>query len=324
VSLQDLEKDRFAAADLFGKRANIHADIDREGLKRSTYFKTATGKRDKIRAQRKYGQPFSFVPYAKHFYSANRIPVTEDESDAFFNRWMIVFFGQLFIERDAKDGYMVDGRLPENIHVKDERIVEKLTTPEMLSGILNILLDRARLVAAVGNIPNAPSIEQTRNAWLSNSDFTKRFLDQTVTFDGENRVPREELYQRYARWSLHIKITPDSQTEFNKKVRRIGAIDLDAKPSGRRGMTIKSWKGIRYKGESSEKPVETVEHRQPVRSTSSTALDRNPSMQLSDEALSACRDMMASINGELVTCELCEKMYLPEVLLHHQELVHGR
>jgi len=42
VALQDLEENRFRAAELYGKLANVFADLDARGLQSSSMFKTLT------------------------------------------------------------------------------------------------------------------------------------------------------------------------------------------------------------------------------------------------------------------------------------------
>ena len=59
VALQDLEENRFRAAELYGKLANVFADLDARGLQSSSMFKTLTTG-DFVTAERKHAQPFRF------------------------------------------------------------------------------------------------------------------------------------------------------------------------------------------------------------------------------------------------------------------------
>src|SRR5262249_11270971 len=62
VALQDLEENRFKAAQLYGKLANVFADLDARGLQSSSMFKTLTTG-DPIDAERKHCDPFRFRSY---------------------------------------------------------------------------------------------------------------------------------------------------------------------------------------------------------------------------------------------------------------------
>lgn len=110
-SLQDIDRDRSAKADLFGKFANIHADIPSTSLKTTGTFKMLTGG-DRINAERKYQQPFTFVNYAKLHFSANELPYR-------------------FIDNPQSEGEKK----------RDPHLLKKLTTDEGLSGVLNVALD---------------------------------------------------------------------------------------------------------------------------------------------------------------------------------------
>jgi putative DNA primase/helicase len=285
VSLQDLESDRYASADLLGKLANIHADIDKTEIKRSSHLKTATGG-DRIRAQHKFGHAFPFVPYCKFFYSCNQIPETKDESDAWFVRWQIAEFTEEFVAISQIESLRKpDGSLPPNVHVRDDRILDKLKAPEQLAGILNILLARLKRVRKEGGIPNAPSVEETREAWLHSSNHELSFLDQTINPSVEGRIERQPLYEKYIDHCLHAKITPKSQTMFNREVEKLGGVRDVAKEGGRGSKSIAIWKGIEYK-KAGLKRVEPIE---PPKAKSCSITSITFGESLTDLALAAFR-----------------------------------
>ena len=95
ISLQDLVNNRFAVANLYGKLANIFADLPPEILKDTAKFKMLTGG-DIITAEKKFKNPFKFYNYAKLIFSCNRLPVTYDDTTAFFRRWVIINFPNTF------------------------------------------------------------------------------------------------------------------------------------------------------------------------------------------------------------------------------------
>jgi phage/plasmid-associated DNA primase len=76
-------------------------------------------------AERKFTSPFKFVNYAKLIFSSNQIPITPDETDAFFARLIIINFPNQYLG-DKADPYLI----------------EKLTTEQELSGLLEVVLKR--------------------------------------------------------------------------------------------------------------------------------------------------------------------------------------
>jgi phage/plasmid-associated DNA primase len=71
--------------------ANIDADLSNEALKNTGLLKKLTGS-DDIPAEEKFRNPFHFKNHAKLIFSANQIPKTPDETDAFFARLIIINF----------------------------------------------------------------------------------------------------------------------------------------------------------------------------------------------------------------------------------------
>ena len=89
ATLQDLVSNRFVPAQLYGKLANISPDLPSRALQDTGMFKAITGG-DAIQAERKFGQPFSFVPFARLLFPANQFPRGNDSTTAFADRWVVV------------------------------------------------------------------------------------------------------------------------------------------------------------------------------------------------------------------------------------------
>ena len=234
-----METNRFQLVNLVGKLANIYADIDKKELAQSKRFKTTTGG-DRVKVEKKFMQSFETYIYAKDLFSANQIPDTQDESDAFFNRWIVVPFEEQVT--------------PEN---QDKNLFEKLTTEKELSGILNILLKRLRWILKAKTIPNTPTVEETRSIWLGRSDFARIFLNETMQLGPESVLGRAELYSSYISWCRLRKVTPKSEVMFNRKVELMGAITtqtrIEAEPK-------KVWKGITPKSKEASLSSQGREH----------------------------------------------------------------
>ena len=81
---------------MYGKLANIDADISKEGLKNTGLLKKLSGN-DPIPAENKFLKPFWFQNYAKLILSANEIPETPDDTDAFFRRPVIINMTDQFL-----------------------------------------------------------------------------------------------------------------------------------------------------------------------------------------------------------------------------------
>ena len=127
VPVQVFGENRFASAELFGKLANVAGDLDARAIKRSDVFKMITGG-DPIMAERKNCHPFSFVSFALPLFSANEPPISSDQTQAWFDRWLI-----LPMERRI-----------EGTSLCDPFLEAKLTTSDELAGALVLAVDGLR------------------------------------------------------------------------------------------------------------------------------------------------------------------------------------
>lgn len=90
VTLQGLSA-RFNAAELYGRAANICADIDATKISETGAFKMIVAG-DTVQAERKNRDPFNFRPFATQFFSANTIPGSDDRSGAWTRRFAVLHF----------------------------------------------------------------------------------------------------------------------------------------------------------------------------------------------------------------------------------------
>jgi len=164
VELQDIGAERFAAADMFGKSVNTFADLKQERLCSTGMFKALVSG-DSIRAQKKYGQPFSFRNYAKLIFSTNKIPESDDRSYAYYRRWVILCFDEMF-----------EGKM------KDTDLIDKLTTPEELSGLLNLALIALKQLHQDGGFKDV-SVERVKNEYDSKANIIAAFLKEECVVD---------------------------------------------------------------------------------------------------------------------------------------------
>lgn len=237
VSLQDLEHNRFAAASLYRKVANIYADLPSVSLKNPGTFKMLTGG-DLIRAEKKFQDAFFFKNYAKLIYSANRVPYVEDESAAFFRRWLIVNFPFKFENENA------------NLNM-----LRELTTPEEMSGFLNLLLQKLTKILHDG-FSYTKSTAEIRESYIRASDPLASFVLDCVVQSVEDFEVKDSLYTAYSRYCRERKLPTYDKAVFSKNIRRyIHVEEFRPKIEGKR---IQAWKGIKLVNPEDVSPVSDV------------------------------------------------------------------
>ncbi|MEM3857510.1 MAG: phage/plasmid primase, P4 family, partial [Thermoprotei archaeon] len=230
IPLQSLEWDRFAPAQLVGKHLNVFADLPQTPLSKSEIFRSLTGG-DALTAEQKFKDGFSFKPYAKLVFSTNRPPPVKDqEVDAFFDRWLLIYF-----ERTFKDD-----------PVARQKIFDECTTPEEKSGILNWALDGLKRLLASGHFSNEKESKERREEWMREANPAYDFLFDTIVKDPRGTISKQELWQRYIGYCEAQGIpTPTRQNEFSSLiVSRFGATSIYPRVNGRREYR---WAGITWK-----------------------------------------------------------------------------
>lgn len=203
IALQDLG-DKFQRVQLYNKLLNTQADISPKALKDSAWFKQITGN-DYIAAERKYEQGFMFIPYDKHFWSCNRIPYSYDESDAFYIRFRIVTVNQRQHNPNAPD--------------TDHYLLDKLTSPNELSGILNWALEGLERLLKQGYFTNDHPPHVTREIWASQSDPLSKFmLSDWVRLDRKTVESKDKLWEHFKFFCEYHNIIVPARNGFFKEI----------------------------------------------------------------------------------------------------------
>ena len=106
VSWQALNE-RFKPAELFGKLANIFADLPTKNIDDNGIFKALVGE-DFLTVEKKNKDPFSFQSTARLLFSCNAIPRNYgDRSEGFYRRLIIIRFNHA-VPEEKRDAYLQD------------------------------------------------------------------------------------------------------------------------------------------------------------------------------------------------------------------------
>jgi len=216
--------DRFKTAELFGKLANIFADLPSKSIDDNGMFKALTGE-DYITGERKNKDPFSFRPYARLLFSCNEIPKNySDRSDGFYRRLIIIRF-----DRSVPSGK------------RDPNLREKLSAER--DGIFMWALDGLRRL--MGNSYLFSETELTKAEILRykvESNSALMFLEECCEIDEKAECIREELFRHYREYCNKNGMKPLSQTNFNKDVE---SADECIKRAADRLGKRRTWRGLR-------------------------------------------------------------------------------
>ena len=222
LTWQDLDE-KFATVQLFGKLANVFADLPSETIRDTGTFKAITGE-DWISAQHKFKDYFSFKPFCRLLFSCNTIPKNyTDRSDGFYRRLILIRFDRT-IPEDQRDPHLLD-------KLKLER-----------DGILAwALIGLKRLVENNYRFSETDRTKAELRRYRMDNNNVLAFIEDCCTTGPDFVCYREDLYREYVEYCGLSNQRPMSRKRFNEimEMPDSGVVRGQDSLNGR-----KTWKGI--------------------------------------------------------------------------------
>lgn len=197
LTLQSLAANRFATAQLWGKLANVAADIPNAPVRFTGIFKALTGG-DSVTGEEKFRAPFTFVNEAKLLFSANELPQVDDRTYAFWRRWVLIPFTQDFTGRE-------------------DRGLLKLLRVE-LPGILNWAIEGLRMLRERGDFPEGGPAGDLMEDWKKHSDSLYWFCQEHVEVDPNGQVIKADFYESYRDFCEEHDLTARTQEQVGREL----------------------------------------------------------------------------------------------------------
>jgi putative DNA primase/helicase len=242
-TLQMLVDNRFSAAALDHKLANIAADIGDKSLYNAAQFKALTGG-DKITAENKFKDPYEFRNRAILAFSCNILPESYDDSNAYHKRWVIIPFENIFTGDK-----------------KDPKILDRLTTPEELAGFYNKAIAAYREMNSRGTFTSEGATVESKRAYYQKlSDSISSFMEDCVLYEPEAIINKQHLYKEFLAYAQkHGYWKHYDDTKFFKKVREKGGDRIsDTRVKDAEGIPHRVFRGIKLETEPTVPAVPTV------------------------------------------------------------------
>jgi len=237
VSLQELAYNRFAPARLFGRLANIYPDIPNTRLKFTGRFKMATGQ-DVMPYEKKHRDATTFRNYAKLCFSANQLPQSDDTTEAFFRRWIIIDFPNVFAGEE-----------------RDPQMVEKLTTEQELSGCLNWALAGLKRLLENGHFSYSKTQAQVKQEYIKMSDSLRAFALAHCRREPKEHITKADFYDTYVSYcdegALEVKSKSLVGRELPMILPFVRAIKIDID-----GKNTRVWSGVAFKEVTDDIPID--------------------------------------------------------------------
>lgn len=240
VGLQSLNL-RFASMSLYGKLANVVADLSSQDLKTTHNLKALTGG-DTIMAEPKFKNPFTFINHAKLIYSCNQIPLSDDKSRAFYRRVLFIPFPRTFEGKTA-----------------DKYILGKITTKEELSGLLNLAIKALKRLLAQNDFTGSITADAMREKYERASNNVYGFFYDRCELEPSEHIGKAELFSAYCDYCEDIGVPPFSEKKFVENMKALTKMETARLGPKRNRKMV--WLGLKLKEEEIHKKTVSSEQK---------------------------------------------------------------
>jgi len=190
---------------LDGKLLNIYADINDKKISDLDKFKLFISG-DYVTVERKNGHPYEIIPKTKHYFSTNTLPEIQEDNTAVYRRFIIIEFPNSFEGKEDLD------------------LLDKLTTPEELEGIMWYLLRIAKRLSKQKEFTYKQSPDEIRMRWKQQSNAVFELIERSgfIQKRSDARITRAKLYTKYVQFCKSKHYTVKSANTVTRQVEKLG------------------------------------------------------------------------------------------------------
>lgn len=241
IPLHSLKSESFLISEFFGKMVNMSGEIGSDGLKDTTMFKALTG-RSLISAKRKFLNSITFQNYSKFIFACNELPIVYDNSRGFWDRWILLKFPYTFVNQEELDAN------PNNkmLKLKDGEIINKITTEDEMSGLLNMFLTGLDRLFIQKDFSRTKGTDEVKDFWIRNSNSVMAFCLDCIDEDYNNYISKRNFRKEYSLYCKKHKIRGKSDKVIKITLQEMFGCS-ESKKQDISGQWIMVWEGIKFK-----------------------------------------------------------------------------
>lgn len=238
VALQDVGE-RFFAADLYGKFAQISGDTSPKALADTSVQKMLTGE-DDVRIERKGKDAFDFVNHAKVISLMNELMKTDDQSDGFFRRFVLIRFDQT----------------PTPQRIKEKEGFENRIIDNEMPGVLNWAIEGLRRLRERGGFRMTVEMtnDERRGLWNREAEPLQAFIETCCVRGPEYLVSTQVFNYAYNTWheGRYGRPAKGKKGDITTNLEKFGVHRESKKATGEQ---IEMWGGLTERGNYPSVPI---------------------------------------------------------------------
>ena len=246
VPLNAMYESNFRTWDLFGKMANLAGDLSSSALKDTSILKQTTG-RDLIGADRKRKSTVNLVNYSKHVFACYELPRVYDFTRGFWERWILFEFPYTFIKKELYDNLEKENK--KEYRIRNTQIIDKLSTPEELSGLLNEALEGLNRLFKQKDFSYSKGVEEIKKFWIRKSDSFTSFAMDHLEEGYDEDINKSKIRKSFSKYCKEHKLRGASDKNIKVVLEEMFGVterqDYETK--------LRVWEGIKFKSNSKYK-----------------------------------------------------------------------
>ena len=188
----ELEKTRFLSSQ----------ETDKGSRLSESTIKKITGSTD-IQAQRKYGNPYIFVPVFKLWMETNNLPIIRGKDYGIWRRIFLFPFDRKFKEEEK------DKTLPDRLAKEYDRILGWC-----IQGAVKYLADR--------DLRQPEYLKDALMLYKDAMDGTAKFLHSECRIVENGMVAKTDLYKAYKNWAMNNNEYAEAESKFREEIVKKG------------------------------------------------------------------------------------------------------
>ena len=240
ISLEELMNSRFAMGYLRRARICISSETNPDKTK-TELIKKISGN-DWISSDVKNKDRARFKAYTQLIFDSNSMPIFEDTSYGFARRFTRVVMPYKFVDHpDAEDPLQKKA---------DRHLLEKLTTDQELSGILNLIIIRAKEIALDRRIHRKDdSFERYEEQSYSVSDFMEKFIqfDPMMRDLPSWQESSDYLFKKFEEYATLTIGAKASRKKFSRVLgKENGESSRTVRPDNFDNLPVRGFRGLRF------------------------------------------------------------------------------
>lgn len=226
TTLDRLTDNRFETFNLWRKNVAMMGETNFSILQSTSLIKQLSG-HDLITYEAKGVSGFSDYNYAKLIISTNSLPTSDDQSEGFYRRWMIIDFPNEFPE-----GTNIINSIPD---IEYENLARKVC--DLIVGLIRR-----------GSFTGQGTITERKERYIEASNPISGFIKDVCVKDENSIISYSKLYTAYVQWLQTKKKRTVKTKEFSRSLEDHG-LEKRKTSFQENGMWINGWmiSGLKFK-----------------------------------------------------------------------------